>query len=132
MSKKKGMILLSGYAKSIGLSIEETRALLRKPEYREFYSEIGGKYTEPQIEIGTDYDEETDEQVDIYQYFIVDFSSWTYELMTKYKEQFGKEFILYYIEELELYILGITHFGTGWDYVLTDIEPSEDMENTQF
>ena len=43
MSKKKGMILLSGYAKSIGLSIEETRALLRKPEYREFYNEIGGK-----------------------------------------------------------------------------------------
>ena len=97
-----------------------------------FYNEISGKYTEPQIEIGTDYDEETDEQVDIYQYFIVDFSSWTYELMTKYKEQFGKEFILYYIEELDLYILGVTHFGTGWDYVLTDIEPSEDMQDTQF
>ena len=97
-----------------------------------FYSEIGGKYTEPQIEIGTDYDEATEEQIDVYQYFIVDFSSWTYELMTKYSEQFGKEFILYYIEELDLYILGVTHLGTGWDYVLTDIEPSEDMENTQF
>lgn len=97
-----------------------------------FYSEIGGKYTEPEIEIGTDYDEETEEQIDIYQYFIVDFSNWTYELMTKYSEQFGKEFILYYIEELGLYILGVTHFGTGWDYVLTDIEPSEDVENTQF
>ena len=97
-----------------------------------FYSEIGGKYTEPQIEIGTDYDEETEEQVDIYQYFIVDFSSWTYELITKYQQQFSKEFILYYIEELDLYVLGVTHLGTGWDYVLTDIEPSEDMENTQF
>lgn len=97
-----------------------------------FYSEIGGKYTEPQIKIGTDYDEETEEQIDVYQYFIVDFSNWTYELITKYKEQFGKEFILYYIKELNLYILGVTHFGTGWDYVLTDIEPSEDMQNTQF
>ena len=97
-----------------------------------FYNEIGGKYTEPQIEIGTDYDEESDEYIDIYQYFIIDFSNWTYDLMTKYAEQFGKEFILYYIEELDLYILGVTHFGTGWDYVLTDIEPSEDMENTQF
>ena len=97
-----------------------------------FYSEIGGKYTEPQIEIGTDYDEATDEQVDIYQHFIVDFSSWTYELMTKYSEQFGKEFILYYIEELDLYVLGVTHCGTGWDYVLTDIEPSENMKDTQF
>ena len=27
-----------------------------------FYNEIGGKYTEPEIEIGTDYDEETGEQ----------------------------------------------------------------------
>lgn len=97
-----------------------------------FYNEIGGKYTEPKIEIGTDYDEENDCTIDIYQYFIVDFSNWTYELMTKHKEQFGKEFILYYIEELGLYILGVTHFGTGWDYVLTDIEPSEDMQNTQF
>ena len=97
-----------------------------------FYNEIGGKYTEPEFEIGTDYDEGTDEQIDVYQYFIVDFSSWTYDLMTKYAEQFGKEFILYYIEELNLYILGVTHFGTGWDYVLTDIEPSENTQDTQF
>ena len=97
-----------------------------------FYSEIGGKYTEPKIEIGNDHDEENDCTIDIYQYFIVDFSNWTYELMTKYKEQFGKEFILYYIEELGLYILGVTHFGTGWDYVLTDIEPSFSIEDAQF
>ena len=96
-----------------------------------FYNEISGKYTEPEIEIGTDYDEETGEQVDIYQYFIVDFSNLTYKLITKYKEQFGKEFILYYIKELDLYILGVTHFGTSWDYVLTDIKPSEDLESAQ-
>ena len=97
-----------------------------------FYNTIGTEYTEPEIEIGTDYDEETDDQIDVYQYFIVDFSNWTYELITKYKEQFGKEFILYYIKKLDLYILGVTHLGTSWDYVLTDIEPSEDVENTQF
>lgn len=97
-----------------------------------FYTDINGVYTEPQVEIGEDYDQEAEEYIDIYQYFIVDFSSWTYDLMTKYSKQFGKEFILYYIEELNLYILGVTHFGTGWDYVLTDIEPSEDMQDTQF
>lgn len=97
-----------------------------------FYGEIGGKYTEPQIEIGKDYDNEVEEYVDIYQYFIVDFSSWTYELMQKYSEQFGEEFILYYIEELDLYILGVTHFGTGWDYVLTDIEPTENAQESNF
>lgn len=97
-----------------------------------FYTDINGVYSEPQKEIGEDYDTENDEYIDVYQYFIVDFSSWTYELMKKYNEQFGNEFILYYIDELDMYILGVTHFGTSWDYVLTDIEPSFSTEDTQF
>ena len=97
-----------------------------------FYSDINGIYIEPELKIGENYDVESGEYIDIYQYFIVDFSNWTYEFMKKYKEDLGKEFILYYIDELDLYILGVTHFGTGWDYVLTDIEPSESTENTQF
>lgn len=97
-----------------------------------FYNEIGGKYAEPEFEVGTDYDEEDGEYVDVYQYFIVDFSSWTYDLLKKYAKQFGKEFILYYISELDLYILGVTHFGTGWDYVLTDIKPTESAQNSDF
>ena len=30
--------------------------------------------------------------------------------------------IVYYSEELDLYIWGVTHYGTSWDYVLTDIK----------
>lgn len=30
--------------------------------------------------------------------------------------------IVYYNEEFELYLWGITHYGTGWSYVLTEIE----------
>ena len=30
--------------------------------------------------------------------------------------------IVFYNEKLDLYIWGITHFGTSWDYVLTDIK----------
>ena len=30
--------------------------------------------------------------------------------------------IVYYNEELDIYIWGVTHYGTGWDYVLTDIK----------
>ena len=92
-----------------------------------FYADINGKYNEPDFEIGTDYDEENDEYIDVYQYFIVDFHNYTYSLMQEYAEQLGKEFILYYINELDLYILGVTHFGTSWDYVLTDIEPTENI-----
>lgn len=29
---------------------------------------------------------------------------------------------VYYNEEFDLYIWGITHFGTGWDHVLTDVK----------
>jgi hypothetical protein len=93
-----------------------------------FYADISGKYIEPEIEVGADYDEENDEYLDIYQYFIVDFSSYTYSLFKKYKEQLGKEFVLYYINELDIYVLGVTHFGTGWDYVLTDIEPTTNLD----
>lgn len=93
-----------------------------------FYADINGNYIEPEYIIGTDYDEENEEYLDVYQYFIVDFSSYTYNLFEKYKEQLGKEFILYYINELDIYILGVTHFGTGWDYVLTDIEPTTNLD----
>lgn len=30
--------------------------------------------------------------------------------------------IVFYNEKLDLYIWGVTHFGTGWDYVLTDVK----------
>lgn len=29
--------------------------------------------------------------------------------------------IVYYNDELNMYVWGVTHFGTSWDYVLTDI-----------
>lgn len=95
-----------------------------------FYGDINGKYEEVEVEIGKDYDEENDEYIDIYQYFIVDFNNFTYSKMQELKEKLGKEFILYYLHVLDLYIVGITHFGTGWDYVLTDIIPTEDINKS--
>ena len=74
-------------------------------------SEIG--YWE--IENGCEYDEETEEYTEIFQYFIISdnganiLKEWTNE-------------ILFYNEELDMYVWGITHYGTSWSYVLTDIE----------
>lgn len=42
----------------------------------------------------------------------------------KFLSDFTNE-IVFYNEKLDLYILGITHFGTAWDYVLTDIKLQE-------
>ena len=36
-------------------------------------------------------------------------------------EEYTNE-IVYYNSNLDLYVWGVTHYGTSWDYVLTDIE----------
>lgn len=50
---------------------------------------------------------------EIFQYFIV--SSNGAEILKEINE------IIFYNEELDMYVWGVTHYGTSWDYVLTDI-----------
>ena len=52
---------------------------------------------------------------EVYQYYIITESGATF-LMVLTDE------LVYYHEELDMYLWGITHFGTSWDYVLTDIK----------
>lgn len=62
-------------------------------------------------------DEECDdgEYYDIYQYYII--SSAGYKFLADFTDE-----IVYYNERLDMYVWGITHFGTSWDYVLTDLK----------
>ena len=53
--------------------------------------------------------------VDIYQYYIV--SDGGARILIDETDE-----IVYYHEELDMYLWGIAHFGTSWDYVLTDIK----------
>ena len=39
------------------------------------------------------------------------------------------DYPIYYCDELDLYIVGITHFGVGWDMVYTDVEIPQFMLN---
>lgn len=105
-----------------------TNAILCNDITKLFYNSLNNEYIEPEFEIGTDYDEENDNYIDIYQFFIVDFNDWTYSKMQELREQLGKEFVMYYIDLLDIYVVGIPHFGTSWDYVLTDIEPTQNIE----
>lgn len=50
---------------------------------------------------------------EIFQYFIVDNNG--AEILEECNE------IVYYCETLDLYVWGVTHWGTSWDYVLTNI-----------
>lgn len=87
---------------------------------------IVNNYEDLEIVAGSDYDEEEDTYKDIYQYFIVD-GCFDEEALQKVGEELG---VVYYDSNLDLYILGVDHFGTSWDYVLTDIEPTENLNES--
>ena len=60
-------------------------------------------------------EDEEDYNDEIYQYFII--SGQGAEILEHWTDE-----IIFYNEELNLYVWGVTHFGTSWDYVLTDIK----------
>ena len=51
---------------------------------------------------------------EVFQWFII--SSNGAEILKEYTNE-----IVYYNDELDMYVWGVTHWGTSWDYVLTDI-----------
>ena len=80
-----------------------------------FYSVINEEYNEVELVNGCDYDDENGENVEIYQYYIIDGNG--AEILQDLTSE-----IVYYLPCLDIYIWGVTHCGTSWDYVLTDIE----------
>lgn len=68
-----------------------------------------------ELENGIEYDEENDYYPDIYQYYIIDQAG--YNLLVEYTDE-----IVYYDTELDVYVWGVTHYGTSWKYVLTNIK----------
>ncbi len=58
---------------------------------------------------------EEEEYQEIFQYFIINDST-ARRLIDNTDE------IIYYHNKLDIYILGVTHYGTGWSYVLTDFK----------
>lgn len=62
---------------------------------------------------GDDYGEY--EYEEIYQYYII--SEYGYEFLSRHTDE-----IVYYNDALDVYLWGVTHFGTSWDYVLTDVK----------
>ena len=64
-----------------------------------------------------------DEEVDFYQYYIVNIDNWRFKQYVSYCKAKGIEpLTVYYLDELDLYILAVDHCGTSWDYVTTDIQ----------
>lgn len=65
---------------------------------------------------------QNEEPNEIYQYYIISDSG-------KDILKYHTNEIVYYIEPLDIYVWGVTHYGTSWDYVLTDIKIEEDNDD---
>lgn len=59
---------------------------------------------------------------DVYQYYIITYNG--ARLLGEFTDE-----LVFYNEELDMYLWGITHYGTSWDYVLTDIKLRVRLQN---
>lgn len=82
-----------------------------------FYSSINNEYCEPEYINGFDNTDDGDEysEPEIFQYYII--SANGAELVQEYTND-----PLFYLPVIDCYIWGVTHFGTSWSYVLTDVK----------
>lgn len=77
-------------------------------------SEIG--YWEQENGFVDNSDElENEEYYEIFQYYIISDSG--ADILKEWTNE-----IVFYNEELDMYVWGVTHWGTSWNYVLTDIK----------
>ena len=60
-------------------------------------------------------EEEQERQPEIFQYFII--SEQGADILKDYTNE-----IVFYNSNLDMYVWGVTHWGTSWDYVMTDIK----------
>lgn len=85
-------------------------------ENTEEYKKLEKKYNE----ITSDIQELKDEEnypAEIFQYYIISDSG--ARILCELTDE-----IVFYNDELDMYIWGVCHYGTAWDYVLTDIPVS--------
>lgn len=68
------------------------------------------------------YNEETEEYEEIYQYYLCNIGEWEKEQL----EKMG--IIISYSDMLNCDVLMVDHFGTSWDYVMTNVEWTENLE----
>lgn len=59
---------------------------------------------------------------EVYQYYII--SDYGARFLSEHTDE-----LVFYNDKLDMYLWGITHFGTSWDYVLTDIKLKVHLQN---
>lgn len=111
-----GMIDNSEELEELQEKLEELQEQYKAAEYQsEEEKEIEKQIKEIEEKISELEEEQQDSYYpECYQYYIV--SDPGANLLQEY------DFIVWYNEELDMYIWGVIHWGTSWDYVLTNIK----------
>lgn len=106
-------------------SLSEIEERMGECEDDKVFAELERDYEGTEKErdkIQDDIDElEYPKEDEVFQWFIIDRNG--ADLCKEANE------IVYYNETLDLYLWGVTHWGTSWDYVLTDIRCNTKGEN---
>lgn len=108
----------SDYAKKNGYLDYGTLAKVFDSILHNSIMEVTYGIGEWELENGFENDED---DMEIFQYYII-----SNEGATILKEWTNE--IVFYNQELDMYVWGVTHYGTSWDYVLTNIPLNYDKE----
>ena len=87
---------------------------LEEDETNDYYEEVKTRLAEIDEELEALEALEDAHYDEIFQYYII--SDNGAEILKNWTNE-----ILFYNEELDMYVWGVTHYGTSWSYVLTDI-----------
>lgn len=107
-----GMIDNSEEIEEIREQIEELEEQITEDSTEEQDEETSEKIRELEEQI-EELEREQDEPGEVFQWYIVS------DPGSRILEEAGE--IVYYNEYLDMYLWGVTHWGTSWDYVLTNI-----------
>lgn len=111
--QESGFIDNSDEIEELEEKIEELEELITEESTEEQDEETQRKIDEIRNEI-EELEQEQDYQPEIFQYYVV--SDNGAEILKECNE------IVFYNDTLDMYLWGVTHYGTSWDYVLTNIE----------
>ena len=95
-----------------------------KEEYKEELEE-GTKTLEELEQEAECYADKEQYNYEFYQYFITDLNAMDIERLNNLEQHTLQ---VMYSEKLDCYIVGVDHFGTGWDYVGSDFDLIEIKE----
>ena len=88
------------------------------------------EYLYDNVVVGNLYNEEQDEYVEIFQYYLCNVSQCEIEMLRELTQD-NNDIILAYSDILECYVLMVDHFGTSWNYVLTSVPLVETYEECE-